>query len=55
MEVICQNIVGNKDHWCWYYTNWPKSDYDVCYRKPTYGELDEECKTKEKSGNCRYL
>ena len=40
-------------HWCRNCSNWPTKDYDVSYTKPTSGELDNECKSKERSGNCR--
>ena len=40
-------------HWCKNCSNWPISDYDVTYGKPpTTGELDNECKSKEKESNC---
>lgn len=40
-------------HWCKNCSQWPTKDYDVSYTKPTTGELDNECKAKEKDGNCR--
>ena len=35
-------------HWCKNCSNWPTSDYDVRYTKPTSGELCNQCKSKEK-------
>lgn len=40
-------------HWCTNCSNWPTSDYDVRYTKPTDGELDNECKAKENAGTCK--
>ena len=40
-------------HWCKNCTNWPTSDYDVRYTKPTTGELDDECLAKDRAGNCQ--
>lgn len=40
-------------HWCKNCSNWPTSDYEVRYTKPTTGELDNECKAKERDGNCK--
>ncbi len=39
-------------HWCRNCSNWPTSDYISTDKKPTYGELDNECKTKEDAGTC---
>jgi hypothetical protein len=43
-------------HWCKNCSNWPTGtpgkDYDSSQTKPTSGELDNECKSKEKAGNC---
>lgn len=39
-------------HWCRNCSNWPKWDYDSQSSKPTSGELDNECKAKEKAGDC---
>ncbi len=39
-------------HWCKNCSNWPTSDYDVIYTKPITGELDNECRAKEKEGKC---
>lgn len=39
-------------HWCTNCSNWPTSDYDVRYDKPTDGEQDNECKSKEREGTC---
>jgi len=40
-------------HWCRNCSNWPTSNYDVRYSKPTSGELDNECKAKSANGNCQ--
>lgn len=39
-------------HWCTNCSNWPATDYDVSYSKPTSGELCNECQAKEDAGNC---
>ena len=39
-------------HWCRNCSNWPMIDFDSRWGKPTSGELDNECKEKEKAGNC---
>ena len=42
------------DTWHYYSncTNWPTSDYDEQYSKPTTGELCNQCMDKEKNKNC---
>ena len=40
-------------HWCTNCSKWPTSDYDASYTKPTSGELDNECKAKEKANECK--
>ncbi|MBA7486649.1 hypothetical protein ES707_22210 [subsurface metagenome] len=40
-------------HFCSNCTNWPTSDYDERYTKPTTGELCNECRAKQNLGNCR--
>ena len=43
-------------HWCTNCTNWPISDYDEEYHseteRPSTGELCNECRAKEKAGDC---
>lgn len=39
-------------HWCRNCSKWPTKDYEVRYTKPASGELDNECKAKEKQGEC---
>lgn len=43
-------------HWCSNCSNWPTGraelDYVVRYSKPTSGELDNECRSKEATGHC---
>ena len=44
-------------HWCKNCSNWPTGregvDYDSRQTKPTSGELDNQCRAKEKAGDCR--
>lgn len=42
-------------HWCKNCSNWPTSNYDTYTGsgRPSSGELDNECKAKEKAGDCR--
>lgn len=40
-------------HWCKNCSNWPTSDYEERYAKPTSGELCDQCKAKERKGECR--
>ncbi len=44
-------------HWCQNCSNWPTGtagvDYVVSYTKPTTGELDNECRSKDQAGTCR--
>ncbi len=41
-------------HWCKNCSNYPTGpDVVKSYSKPTYGELDNECKSKEDKGTCR--
>jgi len=39
-------------HWCEKCAEYPTSGYDKSSTKPTSGELDNQCKSKEKSGTC---
>ena len=39
-------------HWCRNCSNWPTSGYDSQHTKPTSGELDNECKSKDNAGTC---
>lgn len=41
-------------HWCRNCSNWPTFDYEEKYfpGRPTYGELDNECKAKEEARTC---
>ena len=43
-------------HWCKNCSNWPTSDYDEEYHsgteRPSTGELCNECRAKEKTGDC---
>ena len=40
-------------HWCKNCSNWPTSNYEERQTKPTTGELCNECRAKEKDGNCK--
>jgi hypothetical protein len=40
-------------HWCTNCSKWPTTDYDSRPTKPTTGELDNECRAKEKDGTCK--
>ncbi|MBZ9569982.1 hypothetical protein KQY27_00215 [Methanobrevibacter sp. TMH8] len=40
-------------HWCRNCSQWPTSNYDSRTSKPTSGELHNECRTKQRDGNCR--
>jgi hypothetical protein len=39
-------------HWCRNCSSWPTTDYEEQVGKPTSGELDNECRSKENAGNC---
>jgi hypothetical protein len=39
-------------HFCSNCSNWPTSDYETSYTKPTTGELCDQCKAKKDAGNC---
>jgi len=40
-------------HFCSNCSNWPTSNYDTSYTKPSSGELCDECQAKKASGNCQ--
>ena len=40
-------------HFCTNCSNWPTSDYQEQTTKPTTGELCDECKGKERAGDCK--
>ncbi len=44
-------------HWCTNCSNWPTVNYDSVNvpagKRPTSGELDNECRNKEQNNNCR--
>ena len=40
-------------HWCRNCSKWPTSNYESKYKKPTSGELCNECKSKDKKGECK--
>ncbi len=39
-------------HWCQNCSNWPKKDFKEQATKPSGGDQCNECKSKQKSGNC---
>ena len=43
-------------HWCTNCSNWPTSDYDSQQvapgKRPSSGELDNECLSKERNNDC---
>lgn len=41
-------------HFCRNCTNWPTSNYEETYTKPSTGELCNQCLDKERNGTCRY-
>ena len=40
-------------HWCKNCSGWPLSKYEEQETKPPEEELCDECKGKERAGNCR--
>jgi len=40
-------------HYCKNCSKWPTVDYDSQYSKPSSGELCDECKSKDKNGDCK--
>ena len=40
-------------HFCSNCSNWPTSNYDEKQTKPANGELCDECKSKQKNGDCK--
>lgn len=40
-------------HWCSNCNNYPTSDFTTSPTKPSSGDLCNECKAKQASGNCR--
>jgi hypothetical protein len=39
-------------HYCRNCSRWPTADYDQETKRPTTGELCNECKGKDKAGTC---
>lgn len=39
-------------HYCRNCSNWPTTDYVEQHTKPSSGELDNECRSKDASGSC---
>ena len=40
-------------HWCGNCTKRPLTDFESVFTTPTSGEMDDECRVKEKAGDCR--
>jgi len=40
-------------HWCRNCSNWPTKDFSERAEKPKSGELCDQCKAKDKAGNCK--
>lgn len=40
-------------HFCRNCSNWPTADYDEQQTRPTSGELDNECRSKQSAGACQ--
>jgi len=44
-------------HWCTNCEDWPTSNYDSvdlpAGQRPSSGELDNECRSKEQAGTCQ--
>ena len=42
-------------HWCTNCSNWPTYNYEtwIGEGRPPSGELDNECKSKEREGKCK--
>lgn len=40
-------------HFCSNCSNWPTSNYEISYTRPTTGELCNECQSKKRNDNCR--
>jgi len=40
-------------HFCSNCSNWPTSNYEEQYTKPSSGELCNECQSKKAAGNCQ--
>ena len=56
-EGTMPRYVKRKDsdtwHWCTNCSNYPTGlNVNVSYKKPTYGELCDECQAKEKEDRC---
>ena len=40
-------------HFCRNCSNWPTSNFDERHRRPTTGELCNQCLAKQRAGDCR--
>ena len=39
-------------HFCTNCSNWPTNDYEEVKTKPTSGQFDDECLSKDANGEC---
>jgi hypothetical protein len=39
-------------HFCTNCSNWPRSNYETAYSKPSSGEFCNECQAKRDNNNC---
>ena len=57
MTVYRRRVDSDTWHWCRNCSNWPISSYVEQEKpgktRPITGELDNECRTKERDDNCR--
>jgi uncharacterized protein (DUF433 family) len=51
-RIFRRKNAGDTWHWCENCSTWPTSDYEEKTSKPTIGEFCNECKLKDKAGNC---
>lgn len=58
MTVYRKKVNSDTWHWCTNCSNWPTGKHDVDYiqesfeGRPTSGELDNQCLSKERDGEC---
>ncbi len=49
-----RKIKSSKWHYCRNCSHWPGRNYDTSFTKPRDWRLCNECRTKQRSGNCQY-
>lgn len=52
MVKYCRKIGSDTWHWCKNCNKYPSECHETSYRKPTSGELCNECKSKKENNNC---